>query len=133
MILWPIIFVLFDCHAQKAMTQPPIQTRTNMKSLNDRRKHERKTCLLSVDWSVSNSIYTNSIRNVSEGGMFIETTEPFEIGQTISLRILAPSHLNKINQLHAKIRRIEPEGIAVEFLKDDSRQTEMIQFLMENI
>ena len=104
-----------------------------MKSSKERRKHERKTCLLSVDWSVSNSIYTNAITNVSEGGMFIETTEPFEIGQTISLRILAPPHLNKINQLHATIRRIEPGGIAVEFLKDDPRQTEMIRFLMENI
>lgn len=99
----------------------------------EKRQHERKSCLLSVDWSVSDSVYTNAVKNVSKGGMFIETTEPFEKGQEISLRILAPENLKKINQLNAKIVRIEDEGIAVKFLNDDDHQKALVQFLIDNI
>ncbi|MBU0993678.1 MAG: PilZ domain-containing protein [Proteobacteria bacterium] len=104
-----------------------------MKLSKERRQHERKSCLLSVDWSVSNSVYTNTIKNISNGGMFIETSEPFEVGQEISLRILAPEHLKKIHQLNAKIVRTEDEGIAVKFLNDDDHQKELVRFLINNI
>lgn len=104
-----------------------------MKQIVERRTHARKTCLLSVDWAISNCVYTNAIRNVSNGGMFIETAEPFEVGLEISLRILAPEHLKKINHLHAKIVRVEPEGIGVKFLNDDEHQARLISLLMESL
>lgn len=104
-----------------------------MNPLSERRTHARKTCLLSVDWSISNCVYTNAIRNVSSGGIFIETTEPFEAGQDITLRILAPEHLKKISGLHAKIVRVEPEGIAVKFLNDDDHQQGLISLLIESL
>lgn len=104
-----------------------------MNPLNERRTHTRKSCLLSVDWSISNCIYTNAIRNVSNGGMFIETSEPFEVGQKISIRILAPEHLKKISQLNAEVVRVESEGIAVKFFNDDEHQKELISILVANL
>ncbi len=99
----------------------------------NRRIHPRKRCLLSIDWSYASNVFTNAIQNISLGGMFIETSEPFDIDQQISLKILAPEKLKKITNLKARVIRTESSGIAVEFLKETPEQVEMVEYLIENI
>ncbi len=103
-----------------------------MKPSQERRSYTRKRCLISIDWSVSENVFTSTIRDISHGGMFIETSDVFELGQQLSLKILAPEKIKKINNLSARVIRIEPDGIAVEFEKEDQKQFEMIQFFVEN-
>ena len=104
-----------------------------MNNSQDRRVHTRKSCLLSIDWSYASNVFTNAIQNISLGGMFIETSEPFEPNQHITLKILAPSKLNRVTNLKAKVVRTTATGIAVEFTKETPEQAEMVQFLIDNI
>ena len=104
-----------------------------MNDAQERRIHPRKTCLLSIDWSYANNVFTNAIQNISLGGMFIETRESFDPGQTISLKILAPDKLKKVTNLKAKVIRVEETGIAVEFTKESPEQVELVKYLIDNI
>ena len=104
-----------------------------MTNNQERRTHPRKSCLLSIDWSYASNVFTNAIQNISLGGMFIETNEPFEPGQTISLKILAPAKLKKVTSLKAKVVRVEPSGIAVEFTKESPEQVSLVEYLIDNI
>lgn len=104
-----------------------------MENSKDRRIHPRRRCLLSIDWSYASNVFTNAIQNISLGGMFIETGEPFEPNQEISLKILAPDKLKRITNLRAKVVRVDASGIAVEFTKETPEQIEMVTYLIENI
>ncbi len=101
--------------------------------VEEKRKHPRKTCLISVECSIKDSIFTNYIYNISSAGIFIETTEPFEEGQRVALKILAPYNLTKANHIIGEVVRVEPDGIAVRFKKESPEQEEMICLLVENI
>jgi Tfp pilus assembly protein PilZ len=99
----------------------------------EKRKHPRKSCLISVEFSIKDSIFTNYIYNISNDGVFIETTEPFEEGQCISLKILAPYNLTKANRIIGEVVRVESNGIAIRFKKESPEQEEMIRLMVENI
>ncbi len=102
-------------------------------SFKEKRKHPRKSCLIAVECGIKNSIFVNYIHNISYDGVFIETSEPFEVGQTISLKILAPYDLKKINHIAGKIVRVESKGIAINFSSDDPVQKTMIKEFVEKI
>ncbi len=99
----------------------------------EKRKHPRKSCLLSVECSIKDSIFTNYICNISNEGVFIETTEPFEQGQRVSLKILAPYNLAQANHIVGEVVRVESDGIAIRFKKGSLEQEEMIRLLVENL
>jgi len=101
--------------------------------VEEKRKHPRKACLISVECSIKDSIFTNYIYDISNDGVFIETTEPFEEGQSISLKILAPYNLTKANRIVGEVVRVESDGIAIRFKKESPEQQEMICLLVENI
>ncbi len=99
----------------------------------EKRKFPRKPCLISVECGLKDSVFTNHIQNISNEGVYIETTESFSVGQEISLRILAPYKLNQIKNIIGEIVRVEPLGIAVRFRKDDPVQEALIRVFVENI
>lgn len=99
----------------------------------EKRKYPRKPCLISVECGMKDSVFTNHIQNISYDGVYIETTEPFTVGQEISLRILAPYKLNQIKNIGGVIIRVESLGIAVRFKKEDPVQEALIRAFVENI
>lgn len=100
---------------------------------SERRKFPRKPCLISVECGIQDSVFSSQIRNISYNGVYIETQEPFDVGQVITLRVLAPYKLKNVKQLSGKIVRTEPNGIAVSFIKEDDEQEAMIKAFVENI
>jgi Tfp pilus assembly protein PilZ len=99
----------------------------------EKRKHPRKACLLSVEYSIKDSIFTNYIRNISNDGVFIETTEPFEEGQRVMLKILAPYNLKDVNRIIGEVVRVDADGIAVRFKKESPEDEKMIRMFVEKI
>ncbi|MCK4729173.1 MAG: hypothetical protein KAT27_09635, partial [Desulfobacterales bacterium] len=47
----------------------------------ERRKHPRKGCFMAVDYADRDRAFKNFIKNISAGGVFIQTHMPFSVGQ----------------------------------------------------
>ncbi len=82
----------------------------------EQRQDERIPCLIAVDYSTSERFYRDFIQDLSNGGVFIETREPFQIGQNLSLTFSIPKTRSNF-KISGKIVRSEANGIAVKFDK----------------
>lgn len=84
------------------------------------RRHAR-TCL-KKPWAVFFNPETGRkpsadfIRDISRCGMFIETTQPFSIGEKITVKFEVPSS-RKIYKILGKIVRFQQNGIGVKFVR----------------
>jgi Tfp pilus assembly protein PilZ len=91
----------------------------------EQRADERIPCLIPVDYADQKRIYRDFIQDMSKGGVFIETREPFRIGGTISLTFTLPPSQSHF-KIAGKIVRAENPGIAVQFETKLSRYQEEI-------
>ena len=92
----------------------------------DYREDSRIACFLAVDYSTKDRVYQDFINNLSNGGVFIETSAPFHVGQSVTLTFNVPS-LNKTFKISGTIIRTEQDGIGVQFIKKlTSYQKELI-------
>jgi Tfp pilus assembly protein PilZ len=82
----------------------------------DYREDSRIDCFLAVDYSTRDRVYQDFINNLSNGGVFIETSVPFNVGQSLSLTFSVPS-LNRTFKIAGTIVRTEDDGIGVQFTK----------------
>jgi Tfp pilus assembly protein PilZ len=82
----------------------------------DYREDSRIACFLPVDYSTRDRVYQDFINNLSNGGVFIETSSPFSVGQALSLIFSLPA-LGKTFKATGTIVRTEPDGIGVKFSK----------------
>lgn len=82
----------------------------------DYREDSRIPCFLPVDYSTQDRVYQDFINNLSNGGVFIETSASLTNGQTLSMIFNVPS-LSKSFKITGKIVRSESDGIGVKFDK----------------
>ena len=97
---------------------PPDQQRDLLKLLewghSDQRKHRRKTCSRPVSVSAGGDWFEGTVKNVSEGGMFIEIPTNVSVGQEVSLVFSLFSFEDPVT-ITGKVVRVEPLGVAVKF------------------
>ena len=84
----------------------------------ERRFHERKECLLSVDINDYQGFVKGNIRNIGLGGAFIETQIPFaqRAGQEVVITIPYQLKSQKIT-LKGQITRVRSNGMGISFSK----------------
>jgi type IV pilus assembly protein PilZ len=58
--------------------------------LNDRRKSERVDLLVRVTYQSVDELFSEFARNINEGGLFIETDAPKELGTSLTLQFMLP-------------------------------------------
>lgn len=80
------------------------------------RRHKRKETSLTVYYATHDRAYRDTIQNISPTGVFIETREPFEVGQEILLNF-TPSRNAEAIKVRGKVVRISDEGIGVKFVR----------------
>ena len=95
------------------------------------RKHERKPFLTMLDYSTESGSYRDFIKDISIGGVFIETRTPFSFGEVILMTFLLPEYEKKI-KIHGEIVRIEEQGIGVKF-KTSQVQKEIIKSFLDMV
>ena len=71
-------------------------------SNEERRQHPRFFVRILVDYSASDTFLYDYSSDMSEGGIFIQTKNPLEKGETIDLRFTLPG-LDKIFQLKGEV------------------------------
>lgn len=92
---------------------------------NEQRGDHRIPCLIAVDYSTQDRVYHDFIQDLSKGGVFIETREPFAEGQRLSMTFSVSNDQNHF-KISGEIIRTDDQGIAVRFSKKLSPYQEEI-------
>lgn len=82
------------------------------------RIHPRKTTLIVADCSSYDKCFTHFIQDISNGGVFIETTAPFHIGQELKMNFSLPQVEIPVS-IGGKVVRVNSRGIGVKFIGGD--------------
>ena len=85
------------------------------------RRHKRRNAHLTVYYATHDRAYRDVIQNISPTGVFIETNEPFSVGQEILLNFTPTRHAEPI-KVRGQIVRISDEGIGVKFVRTAPRE-----------
>lgn len=79
----------------------------------------RRTYDQTITFSTQDRQYRALCRNISNGGIFIQTSEIFRLGQLVTLDIPFSDGKESI-KVPAEIVRIETEGIGLKFMKKET-------------
>ena len=89
----------------------------SMENRGGKRNTERRYIKISVDYSVKDKVYSDTIENISSGGAFIRITRPLQVGDSTTMVASIPSIEGNI-KLKGKIIRRTEEGVGVEFYEE---------------
>lgn len=85
-----------------------------------KRRFERKSLFLALDYEIQGRSYRDFTQNISAGGLFIETRMftqsrmPFAVGERVAMSFCLPGRQNPV-QAAGEIVRTCPQGIGVSF------------------
>jgi len=98
------------------------------------REYPRLSCYLMVDFASGGKAYRSCIRDISAGGVFIETTDNFREGQDIALCFtLAEANETLPFKVKGKVTRIYPDGIGVQYQNMTEYQRDIISALIDKV
>lgn len=111
-----------------ALEEQRLQTLLNDLPHDERRRAPRKPCSLSVHYAIKDQLLTDIAKNISTGGVFIETFEPLSVGQEITLTI-SPSNQGDPIETVGEIVWSGPKGVGVRFTTESEDLEAMIEAL----
>ncbi len=97
-----------------------------------KRVHDRVACLITADCIYQNRAYNHFVKDISLGGVFIETPDSPAEGEEISMT-LSFSHHSKPFKITGEVVRATPNGIGVQFKTMSQVQEELIQNIVEQV
>ena len=111
------IFGIIDDMTDTEMRQLLKDLEGWQKSKDEKRKYPRKSTLIDISYSSDQRrIFEDFVRNISAGGLYIETNLVTELGQKLTMIFSHPDSGDPIKVL-GKIIRVDSEGIGVKFDK----------------
>ncbi len=96
----------------------------------NQRKFDRYDCLVGVDYDISDWTYQCYMRDISEGGAYIETEQPIKVGQRLIMSLSSPV-LESTCAIAGTVVRRDPKGIGVRFEDLTLQQKQVIRSLTE--
>ena len=102
------------------------------KQSEEKRKHVRKPFLMAVDYSTQDHVYKDFIQDISAGGVFIQTSMPFTVGQEVSLTFPLPNYKKHL-KIVGEVVRSTKHGVGVKFKVADQDQEAIINSFLELI
>ena len=109
------IFEIIDDMSETEMRQLLKDLEGWQKSKNEKRKYPRKSTLMEITYSSDQRrVFEDFVRNISAGGLFIETNLVTELGQKLTMTFSHPGSGDPIKVL-GKIVRADSSGIGVKF------------------
>ena len=73
-----------------------------------------------ITFSTQDRRYSALCKNISNGGIFIQTSEIFQLGQLVTLDIPFSDGRDSI-KVPAEIVRVNPDGIGLKFMKKEAQ------------
>jgi uncharacterized protein (TIGR02266 family) len=93
----------------------------------ERRKHPRKSCSIAVTCTM-NRVFADYIKNISRGGVFIETAAPCLPGDHLAMMFAVPHQEEPVKVMGTVVRRAS-EGVGVRFTSAGEDFDQMIEGL----
>jgi len=97
-----------------------------------KRVHDRVACLITADCVYQSRAFNHYVKDISFGGVFIETAESPPEGEEISMT-LSFSHHSKPFKITGEVVRATPNGIGVQFRTMSQVQEELIQNIVKQV
>jgi Tfp pilus assembly protein PilZ len=111
------IFGIIDDMSDAEMRQLLEDLEKWQKSKNEKRKYPRKTTLMDIIYSSDKRrVFEDFVKNISAGGLYIETNLVSELGQQLNMTFSHPESGKPI-KVSGKIIRVDSAGIGVRFNK----------------
>ena len=85
------------------------------RSVIDLRRFSRKPFRRATIFACRNQYYAGLTKNISKGGVFIETRNPFATGQIVTL-VISRTKIERGVMLRGEVIHTEPEGFGLKFL-----------------
>lgn len=104
----------------------------------ERRRSERADYVVRVDYKTVDELFSEFARNINEGGLFVETETPPEVGSLVALQFRIPGSAEPIQVMGRVVRtsegsRDEPLGMGIEFENLDGQSRDLINELVRNL
>ena len=87
----------------------------SLKIVEDQRKHVRKRYSKHIIFSTRNKILSGITKDISPSGVFIETQDRLQVGQTVTL--VVPLKNDRKAKIQSEIIWAGPDGFGVKFLR----------------
>jgi len=100
--------------------------------IKERRAFIRKTCSIPVSYATYDRVYTNTIKNISQKGVFIETQRPLFVGEELIISF-SMAGFGKPLKVKGEIVQVSRSGIGVEFKNMSPYVEEMISTLIKRM
>jgi Tfp pilus assembly protein PilZ len=102
--------------------------------LNNKRRYTRKPLKIEVRYQDNNrNVLKGTVRNISTGGVFIETPHPLDRGESFRMTLDAVD-VGRVIDVEGKVVRCEPEkGMGVEFIDQDNREVKKLISTMRKL
>ncbi len=98
----------------------------------ERRAYIRKSCSIPVNFATYDRVYTDTIKNISQKGVFIETQRPLFVGEEIIMSFSMVG-FDKPLRIKGEIVQVNRNGIGVEFKEVSPYIEEMIATLIDRM
>ena len=98
----------------------------------ERRAFIRKSCSLPVTFATYDRVYTNTIKNISQKGVFIETQRPLFVAEELMLTF-SIAGFEKPLKIKGEIVQVNRNGIGVEFKDMSPYVEEMLATLIDRM
>jgi Tfp pilus assembly protein PilZ len=100
--------------------------------VRERRAFVRKACSIPVSYATYDRVYSNTIKNISQKGVFIETQRPLFVGEELILSFSMPG-FGKPLKVKGEIVQVSRSGIGVEFKNMSPYVEEMVATLINRM
>ena len=100
--------------------------------VRERRAFIRKSCSIPVSYATYDRVYSNTIKNISQRGVFIETQRPLFVGEELTMSFTVPG-FGKPLKVRGEIVQVSRSGIGVEFKNMSPYIEEMIAKLINRM
>ena len=97
--------------------------------IKERRAFIRKKCTIPVSYATYDRVYSNTIKNISQRGVFIETQRPLFVGEELVMSF-SMAGFGKPLKIKGEIVQVSRSGIGVEFKNMSPYVEEMIATLI---
>ena len=98
----------------------------------ERRAYIRKSCSIPVNFATYDRIYADTIKNISQKGVFIETQRPIFVGEEVMMSF-SIAGFDKPLKIKGEIVQVNRNGIGVEFKEVSPYIEEMLATLIDRM
>jgi hypothetical protein len=97
--------------------------------LGERREHPRKPCSMRVTYATQDLLGRETIKDISTGGLCLDTTLPLPVGQPITLMFFPPGKAQEID-IPAEVVWAPGQGLGVRFTEPPNQE---LQAMIESL